>query len=253
MKLTRQLLERTAWFVDYDGSVCPHQEVWEERVYNPVDIHALLKRLRAKSGSLCWNSGRRPESLAGVLGDFLEFDGYFIHGSCAWKAAPEGSLAGIKEIIGSPVPDFLLRMATDFFERKKIFQLEVKPTSLRFTPARGQPMHDLDRELAVLRPQTPPEWRWIVGPRGAELLHKNFDKGLAVRREMAKTPNLIPIAIGDDVFDRFAVEEVLKRGGFAILVGEHCGWITEVPHVGEQILYFEKPQGVLDLLASLAD
>ena len=41
-------LSQTAWFVDYDGTLCPHQEVWEERVYDSQEISAAVKNLQKK-------------------------------------------------------------------------------------------------------------------------------------------------------------------------------------------------------------
>ena len=77
-------LARSAWFLDYDGTLCPHLEVWEERGYRVEDISSAVNNLAKKSCKVMWNTGRRPESLGGVKKQFLDYSGYFIHGSVFW-------------------------------------------------------------------------------------------------------------------------------------------------------------------------
>ncbi|MBS1985055.1 MAG: hypothetical protein JST16_12870 [Bdellovibrionales bacterium] len=240
MKLSVQLMPRTAWFVDYDGSVCPHQEVWEERIYDAQTIYESVRCLAARAGAFFWNTGRRPESLAGVHAGFLNFDGYFVHGSF-YKT----------QMIGQPVPPEVAALASDFISVHPEFKLEVKPSSLRLTPVKA---FDLPRLMESIRPlmqATPEGWNWISGPRGTELINEDFTKATALRRELATRPNMIPVAVGDDVLDRPAFAEALARGGYVIAVGGSCGWVTELPHRSDQLIFCEEPTHVLELFDAL--
>ena len=80
-----------------------------------------------------------------------------------------------------------------------------------------------------------------------------FDKSFALKDYYSEpsTHGAIPVAVGDDSLDRPAIEEALNRGGYAILVGEHCGWATEIEHKAWQINYFNEPSEVLKFLAQL--
>ena len=243
MKLEARKAPGTAWFLDYDGSVCPHLEVWEERVYDPIEILATVEGLRDVGAQVIWNTGRRPESLGGVHAGFLGFDGYFVHGSVHWHAEPKPGLA---EILAPRVPAKLIALAEALSAKHKEYRLEVKPTSLRLNPFHGHTMHGLREAMVELLAATSGEWHWIVGPRGAELLAKDFDKSVALKREVKA--GMVPVAVGDDLLDRPAIEAALRAGGYAVIVGEGCGWVTEIPHQAEQLVYCESPREVLDLI-----
>jgi trehalose-6-phosphatase len=243
-------LSRLAWFLDYDGSLCPHLEVWEERVYDPEEIHDVVSGLARRAGATFWNTGRRPESLGGVHPGFAAIPGYFIHGSLKWIPGTHGE-SGHSEFIGPRVPEDFRAQAQSFADANPGFRFEVKPTSLRFTPAPSGSRAQLDRALAPLDAATPEGWYWLYAHRGVELLARGYDKRTALRRELAARPDLVPIAIGDDTLDRPAIEEALQRGGFAVVVGDTCGWITEVPHQAHQLIYCDKPQDVLDFIREI--
>lgn len=244
MILSSSVLARTVWFLDYDGSLCPHQEIWEERTYDPVVIHKTLNKLKSREAELFWNTGRRAESLGSVYEPFLEIPGYFIHGSCFWQDKHDW--------IGPSVPESLRKAAQEIAHRVPHLKLEIKQTSLRFTPSPGKPLDEVRKALDELAHITPGEWQWISGPRGSELLARGFDKAVAVQREMQTRIGKIPIAVGDDPLDRPAIEAAIRLGGYGIVVGEGCGWVTEIPHRPDQVIFFEKPHGVLDLIDDLA-
>ena len=233
MKLDRKLLPQTTWFLDYDGSLCPHVEVWEERTYNPNDILEVVEVLASKA-EVFWNTGRRPESLGGVHADFLKQRGYFIQGSAFWEPGYSEAkmLAPLLKI-----DEFteLLKLADSF----KFLRSEIKPTSVRLAAVKIEDMRELRKNMPRFESLTPPGYFWLLGYRGAELLPNGFSKATAIERSLAA--GKIPVVVGDDVLDRPAAEEAIQRGGFAIVVGEHCGWITEVAHQSDQVLVFSDP------------
>jgi trehalose-6-phosphatase len=238
------LLKKTQWFLDFDGSLCPHIEVWQERNYDPQRIFNLLSRLSKKCSGIYWNTGRRPESLAGVLPDFMKFPGYFIHGSVRWDDRSQKS-----ELLAPVIPSSVVEFFENALKAHRELRLEIKPTGLRIAPFDPQQLPKLELFMETTDFQTPEGWTWMKGARGAELLATGFDKGLALRRECRA--GLIPVVIGDDRFDGPAFEEALRRGGFAFLVGEHCGFSTEIEQQAWQTIYHDDSTKVLARIEKL--
>jgi hypothetical protein len=245
VKLDRQILPRTRWFFDYDGSLCPHQEVWEERNYRTDEILNCLLRLAKVCDGVFWNTGRRVESLASVNTSFLDFPGYFVQGSVFWDAKNSESRQ-----LGPSLPRACAEAFTEALRSDTDLRLEIKTTGLRIAPLTAAAFNRLKPFLSAHDSLRPRHWNWIVGHRGAELLADDWDKGTSIRREVEGHPS-IPVGVGDDLLDRPAAEEVLRRGGFMIMVGEGCGWVTEVPHRPWQLIYCDKPANVHTLIRKL--
>ena len=223
--------------------MCPHVEVWEERTYNPNEILEVVELLATKA-EVYWNTGRRPESLGGVHADFLKQRGYFIQGSAFWEPgytetkmlAPLLKLEQFSELL-------------KFADSIKVIRSEIKPTSLRLAAVKIEDMRELRKHMPKLERLTPPGYFWLLGYRGAELLPNGFSKATAIERSLA--PGKVPVIVGDDILDRPAAEAALSRGGFAIVVGEYCGWITEVAHQSDQVLVFSDPAEVQAFIREL--
>jgi len=247
LKLTGEILARTAWFIDYDGSVCPHQEVWEERVYDPATIQGFVSRLAQKAGGVFWNTGRRPESLGSVHSQFLDQSGYFIHGSFYWDAEKRESVQ-----LGTSLPPGVGDRFAALMSGYPELRLEIKPTGLRVAPLQLSQLPRARHFAQATRDLVPVGFAWQSSHRGNELLPLGFDKAFAVEREMAKMPlDTIPLAIGDDLMDRPAFVAALERDGFVIPVGDACGWVTELKHTPDQVIYCEDPSRVQELIESL--
>jgi len=242
-------MTKSVWFLDYDGSLCPHQEAWEERAYNPEDIVEILTQLKRQSLGAYWNTGRRIESLGGIHTKFLDTSGYFVHGSVFWNSEEKTS-----KILSPHLPADFKNNTQKLLTAHKSLRLEIKETSMRIAPVKLQ---DLEH-VAVLMPElsqiaSNKDWHWTLGHRGAELLAKSFNKSFALK-EVLSFPDMkksIPVVIGDDVLDRPAVEEAFKHNGFAFLVGDGCGWVTEIPHQPWQVIFCEHPKRVHDLILKL--
>lgn len=230
--------------------MCPHQEEWEDRVYDPRDILQVMHRLQKCGARLFWNTGRRHESLAGVAREYLDFSGYFIHGSCYWNAEKK-----LPEWVGPMLPEALRQRAEqDVATASSTYKLEIKKTSLRLTPAPGESVKDIQPLLQTYRTLTPPEWDWIEGPRGAELLARGFDKAFAVKRECPQESNArVCIAVGDDRLDVPAFLEVWKRGGWVGVV--HNGALYEQlkkEHPRARMAYFQSSAELLQTMSVLS-
>jgi len=242
-------LAKSAWFLDYDGTLCPHQEVWEERQYRPEDILSAVQLLHKRAPALFWNTGRRMESLQGVNARFLDYPGYFVQGSFYWNSDTQKN-----EQIGMLFPDSLTQTLKERLANEKQYRLEIKPTGARIAPLRRTQKKYLRKFIESLNITLSGDWEWRIGDRGGEILHKNFSKGSALEHAYKNKlipEEAIPIVAGDDFFDRAAMEFALARGGYAVLVGEGCGWITEIPHRSSQVLYFREPRDFLMFLKGL--
>ncbi len=249
MKALLRDLSKSVYFLDYDGTLCPHMEVWEGVAYNPIDIYGAVANLAKKSLGAWWNTGRRIESLKSVNEDFLKFPGFFVQGSIQWNANNNKTIQ-----LGEGLPSGLEEKLKEAIRQHELsYRLEIKPTAARIASFRKTQKKYLKKFIESLNVPIPPEWEWRVGDRGAELLLKRCSKGscLEYAYQQGLIPaDAIPVVAGDDLLDRSAMEFALERGGYAVLVGESCGWITEIPHRSSQVVYFREPSDFLKLLKS---
>jgi len=243
--LSQDSLLKSCWFFDYDGSLCPHLEVWEEHNYDSGLILQTLLKLQKKSRGVYWNTGRRLESLLRVNADYGLIPGYFVHGSYSWDTKN-------LEQLGEPLPpewEEKLRTALKDFPG---LRLEIKPTALRVASTKIPPGQDLRSFRHKMESIAPPGWKWHIGHRGMELLQDTCTKATGLQRTLALMPkDTLPLAVGDDPLDGPALREALVRGGIAVLIGENCGFMSEIPHKSSQILYFEDPSKFHEYLEEL--
>jgi hydroxymethylpyrimidine pyrophosphatase-like HAD family hydrolase len=225
-------------------------EVWEGVPYSTVDIHEALNKLSHKCLGVWWNTGRRVESLKSVSEDFLNYPGFFVQGSLHWDHQKK-HVHQIGETLSQDIVKILFERIR---EHELSYRLEIKPTAARIASFRKTQRKYLKKFIDSLEIPIPSSWEWRIGDRGAELLLKSCSKGSAI--EYAYKNNLIPadaipVVAGDDLLDRSAMEFALSKGGYAILVGESCGWITEIPHRSSQVMYFREPSDFLRFLRGI--
>ncbi len=247
MSFDRRFLDRCLWFFDYDGTLCPHQEVWEERRYDPQQIYQLATELKKKSSDLLWNTGRRTESLFSVEKQFQDISGYFIQGSQFWNAKSKQL-----EQLSPPVDPHIVSLWTNEIAQYKHMRFEAKISSCRIATTNPDHSHQIANVVQSISPP-PQNWQWHLGGRGAELLCNGFNKASVIDHYLSthSKKDSIVIAAGDDFFDKPAIEKALQLGGYAILVGPHCGWITEIPHHPSHVLYFDTPSDLHNFLRNL--
>jgi trehalose-phosphatase len=90
----------------------------------------------------------------------------------------------------------------------------------------------------------PPGFEVLTGKAVVELRPSGANKGLALERIAERTPDLLPLVIGDDVTDEDAFEVARSRGGRAILVAEVARPTVATDRVAD-------PDAVVRLLAAL--
>ncbi|MEZ4814523.1 MAG: hypothetical protein R3A80_04865 [Bdellovibrionota bacterium] len=250
MKALLRDLSKSVYFLDYDGTLCPHMEVWEGVGYNPALINEAVNNVSKKSLGAWWNTGRRVESLNSVSDLFLKHSGFFVQGSVFWDSENKKI-----NFLGNELPAQLSALLFERIQQHELnYRLEIKATAARVASFRKTQRKYLKKFIDSLEIELPPEWEWRIGDRGAELLQKKCSKGSCL--EFAYKNGLvpqeaIPVVAGDDLLDRSAMEFSLSRGGYAILVGESCGWITEIPHRSSQVVYFREPKDFLQFLKLL--
>lgn len=249
MKLQDQRLDQCVWFFDYDGSLCPHHEVWEPRNYDTRQIFDTLLLLEKKGSEVLWNTGRRIESLSSIEEKYLKFSGYFVQGSVHWDNKKKK-----KTEFGPSIPASITQHYEALFKKDKKYRTELKPTGMRVAPLHLKDLNAL-KKILEKNPTTLSDknnrWEWHHGHRGSELLPVNFNKGTAIEKHLGSGNKKVVVAIGDDLLDKHAAEVALNRGGYFIAVGGGCGWVTQIPHRPEQLIYFDQPQDVLDFLNSI--
>lgn len=246
LKLQEVPLNELTFYLDYDGCLCPHLEVWQDRVYDPQTILDLLKKLSSRAAGVFWNTGRRVASLESVHTDFLEYSGFFMQGASYWDHE-----ARDLKLLGLELPDEWAPMYESLLKEWPELRLEVKSCSLRVAAFQGSGRSSLESFIEKEKQRQLSGWTWHLGSRGAELLADGFNKGTALRSAVQSTSS-IPVALGDDLLDKPALEEAIRLGGYGIVVGEHCGWATEIDHKASQLTFCENVDSALEFLGELA-
>ena len=205
------------WFWDYDGTLRDKADL---NVLND-ELYDLLERLQSSGSRILWNTARRIASLEKQNQKFLDFDGFFVHGTLFWSAKSR------KEKLLSPVvPKAYLFKVCEFMDASRGVDLkfESKPTSIRLvfqSQLEGHSLKELQNRI-FLECGAPLGWRWQLSDRSLELIPVNFSKTSALEyyyNEFDSKMDYLPVVLGDEVFDRDAMLWSLERGGWAIQVG----------------------------------
>lgn len=93
--------------------------------------------------------------------------------------------------------------------------------------------------------QQPPGFNVLAGKAVSELRPTGVDKGLALERIAARTPERKPLVLGDDVTDEDAFRVALDLGGDAILVADE-------PRATQARNRLQDPDAVVGFLTELA-
>lgn len=207
--------ERTAFFLDFDGTLVEIAARPEDVVVAPRTRAVLARLSAATNGALAIISGRELADIDRFLAP-LRLAAAGSHGA-ELRAAPG---AAAEEAEGHAV---LHRAAEDLaaFAGRHGLLLEHKRGALSLH-YRSHPEHgDAARALVARIAAGTPELRTIDGNMVAELALAGFDKGRAVER-LLETPRFagrMPVVAGDDTTDEDAFVAALRRGGVAIKVG----------------------------------
>ena len=207
-------VDRTAFFLDFDGTLAPIVERPDAARLAPP-TRAALSRLAARAkGALAVISGRGLDDLDALLAP-LRLPASGSHGAERRDAAGRlhrrpGAAAALSDIR----PRF-----TAFAARYDLL-LEDKPAGLALH-FRARP--ELEHEARTLADALADEaaLRVVHGHMVAELVPRGTDKGAALRAFMAEPPfaGRLPLAVGDDVTDEDAIVAAQAMGGFGARIG----------------------------------
>ena len=239
-------VERTALFIDLDGTIVPLAPKPDDVIASPACRVVLRRALDQLGGRLAVLSGRTISSVDEVLGGVVRCVAG-VHG--LQRRTPLG-------VLHLEPPHARVADAATVLEALAKAQpglvVEAKGPSVaihyRAVPGAEDAILEAVDRLA--------DASGLVVQRGkavAELLTPGLDKGSALGRFMLEAPfaGFRPIFIGDDITDEAGFAEALKLGGVGILVGparqtSACGRLENPPAVLSWIVH-SLDRGFFDL------
>ncbi|MDP3836211.1 MAG: trehalose-phosphatase [Hydrogenophaga sp.] len=214
--LPRPMAERSALFLDFDGTLADLAQR-PDAVLIPPALVALLHGLHQRlDGALALVTGRAREDLEPMLASPWPWPAAFEHG--AVRLSVHGGLTASR-------PDGLTRAidaADNLVARHSGLVLERKQTSMslhfRLAPALEALCVDtLARAIA-----DDPGLQLLHGKAVVEVKSNRVSKGLAIEAFMQEAPfaGRMPLFAGDDVTDEAGFDVVQRLGGVGIKVGD---------------------------------
>jgi trehalose 6-phosphate phosphatase len=212
----RNLFRQASLFMDFDGTLVEIVERPDAVVVDAALISLLANLRLAFEDRLAIVSGRSLAQLDTMLGPLAE--ALALSGS-------HGNEHRWRGVTAHPVRPAALDAAvdalTDFAAAHPGALVEIKSYSValhyRQAPSIGAPAQAIAARLAAEH-----ELSLECGKMVVELRVAGGDKGVAVRRLMARPPmaGTLPLFLGDDLTDEAGFEAARALGGMGILVGE---------------------------------
>jgi len=208
------LHERSALFLDFDGTLVPIAPRPQDVHVAPWVVPTLQQVQRALGGALALLSGRPLEQLDGLLKP-LQFAAAGVHGvqrraadgrRWAQHVEPPSAIAKAVHALAQHHPELLI---------------EKKPSSLAVHYRAAPELEPICRTTLVAALQGQTAWVLLVGHAVFEIKPRGLNKASALRAFIAEQPFIgrVPIVVGDDVTDEDAFAAALEAGGHAIKVG----------------------------------
>lgn len=209
-------LERTALFLDFDGTLVDFAET-PEAVEVPDGLRALLLDLNEHlSGALALVSGRSIESLDSLL-KLPQLSAAGGHGA-EWRILP-GEVHRATEVDVDALERVRAKLSPLAAEHALLLEDKGHSLALHF---RSRPSVEapLDQFIAA-EIRDLPDIRVISGNCVREVQARGVDKGMAVARFMQSSPfkGRTPCYIGDDTTDEDAFAWVNDHAGRSVKVG----------------------------------
>lgn len=207
---------RTAFFLDFDGTLCEIVERPDMVEVLPRTRDALARLARLTDGAVAIISGRGLDDLDRLLAP-LELPAAGSHGA-EFRLAPGGAVEETETV-------HLLDDAADAlgpFASEHGLLLERKKGALSLHYRNRPEMADAARRRVAQIADGSDDLRLIDGNMVAELALAATDKGVAVERFL-RAPAFagrVPLMAGDDTTDEDAFAAVLRLGGVALKIGE---------------------------------
>lgn len=239
-------VERLLVAVDFDGTLSPIVDRPQDAV--PVDGAVASLQALATRTQVVVVSGRQLDDLHARLGD-LPVAWVGGHGAQLQHADGRRDDLIDEEVLG-PWLDDAEHLVHSALDDAPGWLIERKRSSLAVHHRLAQPDSVdelLPRVEALLgdRAAGDPGGTVLHGKAVLELRPRGVDKGAALARVLAATPELVPVAVGDDTTDEDAFRCAHEHGGQGILVAD-----TARPTAAAARL--DSPTAVVALLRALA-
>lgn len=214
--LPRLLTERSALFLDFDGTLADLAQR-PDAVQIPPALVALLHGLHQRlDGALALVTGRAREDLEPMLASPWPWPAAFEHG--AVRLSVHGGLATTR-------PGGLARAiaaAEHLTSRHTGLLLERKQTSMALHFRLAPSLEALCVDTLARAIAHEPGLQLLRGKAVVEVKSTRVGKGLAIEAFMQEAPfaGRVPVFAGDDVTDEAGFEVVQRLGGSGIKVGD---------------------------------
>ena len=208
---------RHALFLDFDGTLVDLVDDPGAVSIDRDDL-AVLRRLGERlGGALAIVSGRRIADLDRFLSP-LSFAAAGVHG-LERRHRPDGV---VEALAGPEILDAVRDRLTHILEANRRLRLEDKGTALVLHYRTAPDLAALCRRAMAEAVEGRDDLVVMEGDNIVEVHPAGMDKGVALAAMMRDAPfaGRVPVYLGDDTTDEFALRHVRDEGGLAIKVGD---------------------------------
>lgn len=208
---------RHALFLDFDGTLVDLQDDPDAVALAPEELKILRRLAERMGGAFAIVSGRRIIDLDRFLAP-LEFSAIGVHG--LERRQKHGD--PVERIEGPEILDDVRDKLAPLIEANPRIRLEDKGVALvlhyRTAPDLAEACHAAMRRATAGRD----DLRVMAGDNIVEVHPSGMDKGVALVAMMKDAPyaGRVPVYLGDDTTDEYALKRVVEAKGLAIKVGD---------------------------------
>ena len=208
---------RHALFLDFDGTLVGFRDDPDAVAIEPDALDSLAALSERLSGALAIVSGRRIEDLDRFLSP-LAFAAAGVHG-LELRRSPK---AAIERSVDPHALDRIRSRLTDALAAHPGLRLEDKGSALVLHYREHPELEEVSRETMARAVAEEDGFKVMPGNRIVEVHPAGMDKGVAVAALLneAAFAGRLPLYVGDDTTDEYAMAAVQKAGGVGIKVGE---------------------------------
>ncbi|MCB8838785.1 trehalose-phosphatase [Aurantimonas sp. VKM B-3413] len=207
---------RHALFLDFDGTLVGFVDDPAKVAIRPAARDRLEELAEALSGALAIVSGRRIADLDRFLAP-LEFAAAGVHG-LERRGAPGGK---IERLAGPELLDDTRERLSETLAGNPRLRLEDKGTALVLHYRNAADLEDMARRAMDQAVAGRHDLVVMNGDNIVEVHPAGMDKGVALAAIMEAPPfaGRLPVYVGDDTTDEYALKTAREAGGVSIKVG----------------------------------
>ncbi|MCC4296879.1 MULTISPECIES: trehalose-phosphatase [Aurantimonas] len=207
---------RHAVFLDFDGTLVELVDDPQAVAMQPAAQRELAGLARKLDGALAVVSGRRIADLDRFLSPD-RFAAAGVHG-LERRRSPDGA---VEMLAGPETLDPVRDRIASAVESARRLHLEDKDTALVLHYRTAPDLQDLAERIMAQATEGRDDLVVMHGDCIVEVHPAGMDKGKAVAAMMEDAPfaGRIPVYVGDDTTDEFALRHVRNQGGVSIKVG----------------------------------